>query len=209
MSLGPAGCAGPAASRVEPPDPPLSDGTIALRLWREEDVPAIAAACNGDEEISRWLDRIPQPYREEHARAWLRVCVEGWASGRSLPFAVVDAESGELLGSIHVHRLPEEDGVGEVGYWVARPARGRRVATRAVRLVARWALAEVGIARLQLRTDVDNAASQRVAERAGFRREGVLRSCRFNPRRGRRVDFALYSLLPGELAVGPPDRPSR
>jgi RimJ/RimL family protein N-acetyltransferase len=53
--------------------------------------------------------------------------------------------------------------------------------------------------RLQLRADRLNVASQRVAEAAGFKREGVLRSVRFNPRQGRRVDFVLYSLLPDEV----------
>jgi RimJ/RimL family protein N-acetyltransferase len=53
--------------------------------------------------------------------------------------------------------------------------------------------------RLQLRADEHNVASQRVAERTGFRREGVLRSARYNARQRRRVDFVIYSLLPGEL----------
>ena len=68
-----------------------------------------------------------------------------------------------------------------------------------MRLVSRWALRGCGIERLQLRADVLNEASQKVAEKAGFRREGVLRSSRFSARQGRRVDFAMYSLLPDEL----------
>jgi RimJ/RimL family protein N-acetyltransferase len=77
--------------------------------------------------------------------------------------------------------------------------RGRGIASRAVRLAARWALEDCGVARLQLRADVRNEPSQRVAEKAGFTREGVLRSSRYSARQGRRVDFAMYSLLPGEL----------
>ena len=103
------------------------------------------------------------------------------------------------VGSVGVHWLDREHRVAEVGYWVAREARGRGVASRAVRLVARWAIESCGIERLQLRADVLNEASQKVAEKSGFRREGVLRSSRFSPRLGRRVDFAMYSLLPGEL----------
>jgi RimJ/RimL family protein N-acetyltransferase len=67
-----------------------------------------------------------------------------------------------------------------------------------VRLLARWAF-EHGCERLQIRADTENEASMRVAERVGFRREGVLRSIRFNPRLGRRMNFALYSLLPDEI----------
>ena len=114
-------------------------------------------------------------------------------------FAVADAADGDLLGSIGVRHLAGlEAGTSEVGYWVKREARGRGVATRALRLVSAWALEQPGIERLQLRADVENGPSQRVAENAGFRREGVVRSARYNARMGRRVDFALYSLLPDE-----------
>jgi RimJ/RimL family protein N-acetyltransferase len=82
---------------------------------------------------------------------------------------------------------------------VQRDARGRGVATRAVLLIARWAIRDCGLRRLQLRADIANAASQRVAEKAGFKREGVLRSVRYSERQGRRVDFAVFSLLPDEL----------
>jgi RimJ/RimL family protein N-acetyltransferase len=89
--------------------------------------------------------------------------------------------------------------VAEVGYWVRRESRGQGVATRATRLAAGWALGTCGMKRLQLRADSRNVASQHVAESAGFRREGVLRSVRFNARQGRRVDFVMYSLLADEF----------
>jgi RimJ/RimL family protein N-acetyltransferase len=75
---------------------------------------------------------------------------------------------------------------------------GRGATTRALVLIAGWALAREGVARLQLRADTENEPSRRVAERAGFTFEGVLRSAYWNPRLGRRVDWAMYSLLPGE-----------
>jgi len=90
------------------------------------------------------------------------------------------------------------EAVAGIGYGVRAEVRGRGVATRAVRLVSAWAFEECGVQRLQLRADVLNAASQRVAERAGFHREGVLRSIRYSRRHERRVDFAMYSLLADE-----------
>jgi RimJ/RimL family protein N-acetyltransferase len=90
---------------------------------------------------------------------------------------------------------------GEVGYWMRRDARGRGLTTRALNLISRWALDVLGCARLQLRADLLNLPSQRVAEKAGFTREGVLRSVHFNPRQNRRVDFVMFSLLPGELEL--------
>ncbi len=78
-------------------------------------------------------------------------------------------------------------------------ARGRGLTGRAVLLVSRWSFDELGCERLQLRADADNVASQRVAEKTGFTREGVLRSVHFNPRQQRRVDFVMFSLLPSEI----------
>jgi RimJ/RimL family protein N-acetyltransferase len=89
---------------------------------------------------------------------------------------------------------------GHVGYWVVREARGRGVATEALRVLSRWALEELGLVRLELTTDPDNVASQRVAEKVGFRHEGILRA-HLRHRDGRLRDSVMYSLLPGELAV--------
>jgi RimJ/RimL family protein N-acetyltransferase len=184
---------------VRAPDRPLSDGVVALRFFVEDDVPAIATAC-AEPEIARWLDQVPQPYSEDDARAYVELCETAWSEGTMSTFAITEAETGELLGSIGVRHLAGlNQGTSEVGYWVKRDARGGGVATRALRLVASWALAQPGVKRLQLRADTENEASWRVAEKAGFRREGVLRAARYNPRLGRRSDFALYSLLPGEL----------
>jgi RimJ/RimL family protein N-acetyltransferase len=93
-----------------------------------------------------------------------------------------------------------DEGCAEVGYWVAADARGRGIATAATRAAARWAFDTVPeLARLQLRADVENPASNRVAEKAGFTREGILRAQRYNARLGRRTDFVMWSLLRDEL----------
>jgi RimJ/RimL family protein N-acetyltransferase len=184
---------------IQAPDPPLSDGVVTLRPWGEPgDVEAIRAACN-DPAIAEFLDQIPSPYTEDDAREAIAYFREGWAEGTVSNFAITDAGTGDAVGSIGVRWLEPDQGVAEVGYWVAAQARGRGICTRALRLVARWLVADHGIERLQLRTDEQNPASRRVAEKAGFTQEGVLRSSRFNPRLGRRVDFVMYSLLADEL----------
>jgi RimJ/RimL family protein N-acetyltransferase len=183
---------------VSPPDPPLSDGVVTLRPWQRRDVDPIRGALDGDEEIAQWLDLIPQPYTKDDARARVESTEMSWREGSGYPFAVVDATSGELLGGIGMRWNDATNAVGEVGYWARREARGRGVTTRALRLVTAWALTQAGCERLVLRADVDNVPSQRVAERAGFVREGIERSARFNARRGRRVDFVVYSRLPSD-----------
>ena len=184
---------------IPPPEPPLSDGVVALRPWGAPgDVEAITAACN-DRAIAEFLDVIPSPYTENDAREYIASTRQGWADGTTSNFALTVAETGEAVGSIGVRWVHPDHGVAEVGYWVAPQARGRGLCTRGVRLVSSWLIADCGVERLQLRADEQNAASRKVAVNAGFTQEGVLRSSRYNARLGRRVDFVMYSLLRGEL----------
>jgi RimJ/RimL family protein N-acetyltransferase len=163
----------------------LRDGALLLRPVNEDDVPAIAAACQ-DAEIPRWTS-VPSPYGEEDARKFVTTVRNA--------FAIVDSASGELLGTIGFDALP--DGKAHIGYWVKREARGRGIASRALAFLARWTLTEGGFARAQLVAEPDNRASLRVAENAGFRREGLLRS--YIELKGRRPDVLMYSLLPEDL----------
>jgi RimJ/RimL family protein N-acetyltransferase len=170
--------------------PVSTDGLVALRSWHPDDADELVACLDGDEEIRTWLDQIPQPYSRGDALAY----IEGIGEDA---YAVTDADSGRILGSVGL-RWNEPRDVAEVGYWLRAEARGSGAMTRAVRLAAAIAF-ERGAARVWLRAAVGNDASSRVAERVGFRIEGVLRSAHHNARLGRRVDWAIYSLLPGEL----------
>jgi RimJ/RimL family protein N-acetyltransferase len=176
------------------------ESDVTLRPWSEDDVDALVSRIN-DADIAAFLDLIPQPYTRADARDWLAMSAEGWRNGTSATFAIhADGIEG-AVGGIGVRFLSDlDEGGAEVGYWVAADARGRGIATRATCVAARWAFGAVSeLARLQLRADVENAASNRVAEKAGFTREGVLRAQRYNARLGRRVDFVMWSLLREEL----------
>jgi RimJ/RimL family protein N-acetyltransferase len=188
---------------VPVPDPPLADDAVALRPWRDDDVRAVVAACQ-DPLIARYT-LVPSPYTERDARAWLASNKNRRSRGEQLELAVT-ATGGALLGSIALNEIDWNQPRARLGYWVARDERGRGVATRAVSLLSRWALEELGLARLELRTETENVASQRVAERSGFVREGVLRS--YMEVKGRWVDCVMFSLVPGDLhaAGASPDR---
>jgi RimJ/RimL family protein N-acetyltransferase len=168
----------------------LRDEDLLLRPPTDADVPAVTAACQ-DAELSRFIPGFPSPYREADARGWIASRNRDESSST---FLIVDAESGDLLGAIEV-RLGE---TGSIGYWIAAEARGRGIATRATQLLSRWAVGEGGVQRLELTTHPENVASQRVAEKAGFSREGVLRSHTAFPD-GRR-DSVMFSLLPTDPA---------
>jgi RimJ/RimL family protein N-acetyltransferase len=171
----------------------LRGDRVLLRPWRIEDAPAVAAACQ-DAEIARWLALVPQPYTDDDARFYVEECKRAAEDRR--PFAITDASTREVIGSIdmRINRLR----TGHVGYWVAAQARGRGVAPDALRALSTWAFESLGLGRVELVTDPENLASQRVAEKAGFQREGILRSMLLNRDGGRR-DGVMFSLLPGEL----------
>jgi RimJ/RimL family protein N-acetyltransferase len=173
----------------------LRDDAIVLRPWQMDDKPALVAACQ-DPAISHWIPWVPRPYTDDDAEAYLRACLE--SGDERHPFAIDDAETGELFGSIDMY-LDGQRIRGHIGYWVAEPARGRGVATRALRLLAAWGHEDLELQRVELITDPDNIASQRVAEKVGFVREGVLRVHLRHPRDGRIRDSVMFSLLPGEL----------
>jgi RimJ/RimL family protein N-acetyltransferase len=174
----------------------LRDGDLVLRPWVEDDVAWLVAACN-DPEITRWIPVIPSPYTEEDARAFIggesRSTPEYSVPEHSFAIAVDDAPAGAIGMSVNSMNYR-----GRIGYWIAARSRGGGVCTRALRLLSRWAFDDLELRRLELITDPDNAASQRVAEKVGYRREGVLRAHLLHPD-GRLRDSVMFSLLPGEL----------
>jgi RimJ/RimL family protein N-acetyltransferase len=150
--------------------PTLDDGDIILRPKRPQDADAVTMACQ-DPEIQRWT-MVPSPYTREHAVAHLAEVDRQAAAGRAVGLHAVGAD-GELLASISLIGL--DAATPQIGYWVAAGARRRGVATRAVRMLAAWGHGELRLQRIELLVHRDNAASQRVAERAGFTATGELR----------------------------------
>ncbi len=181
---------------IASPDPPLSDGTITLRSWRTEDAPAFIAKAR-DAGILRWTP-LHENYGEEDFKEWLADEPRRRTEGIAIAFAVED-ERSQLVGNVGLSRLIWRDKRGEVFYWTAADARGKGIATRALGLLSRWAFEELGIERLELLTVPENVASQRVAMRVGYKREGFLRSVRETT--GGRVDLVLFSLLPSDLGL--------
>jgi RimJ/RimL family protein N-acetyltransferase len=178
------------------PDPPLADDSVRLRPWSETDVDAAFRATQ-DSLIPRFT-RVPENQTQDDVRRFVEGQERARRAGEALALAIAGPQANELLGTISLLRFEWPERRGEVGYWLAPWARGRGVATAAVRLLSRWALIELGLARLALHADSDNGASQRVAERCGFTREGVLRS--FEERKGRRYDIVVFSLVRGDLS---------
>lgn len=164
---------------------------VRLRAFRASDVDRIVQACS-DSETSYWLASMPQPYARDSARAYLQAIAELAAQGIGLVWCIADPDDDRCLGSISLDGLGGYAKRGEIGYWAHPDVRGRGVVAEAVRVVTRHAR-DCGFATsLLIRCAVGNAASRRVAERAGYRTIGI-QPLSEPLRDGQVVDLVLYS----------------
>jgi RimJ/RimL family protein N-acetyltransferase len=151
-----------------------------------------------DPEVLRFT-RVPEPPPPGFARSWLARYETGRRDGTAEGFAALD-EQGTFLGLALAPDIDADARQLELGYIVAPAARGRGVATALLSRLTDWAFAETGALRAYLLIETGNAASQRVAERCGYVREGVLRSVHL--KQDKRVDLSIWSRLPSDPAPG-------
>jgi RimJ/RimL family protein N-acetyltransferase len=177
------------------PDPPLTDGTVVLRRWEEDDLGCVEEGSR-DPEIPQGTT-VPATFTPAEGRAWIERQWGRLQKGEGLSLAIAEARSGEALGNINL-LFRQQPGAAAIGYWLVERVRGCGLGSRAVALLAHWALADTPLERVEALVLQDNFASQRVLEKAGFRREGLLRS--YLVIGDGRADALIYSLLPSDLA---------
>ncbi|MFG2502223.1 GNAT family N-acetyltransferase [Streptomyces sp. NPDC048441] len=152
---------------IEPLSEPLEDGVVAVRFRRESDLQAIAAASY-DPDTRRWLDDAPMD--EATRSASMAHTQEAWRTGQATPLVIADATTDEPVGIINLQF--RDDDVATIAYGVFPAHRGQGIAPRAVRLLAGWALSDLGLTQLLLEADPENTSSVRVAEKCRFQRIG-------------------------------------
>jgi RimJ/RimL family protein N-acetyltransferase len=113
---------------------------------------------------------------------------------------------GMVVGAVGAHWVSQPNGTMEMGYSIAEPYWGRGLVAEAAGAVTRYVFTEYAVERLQARVIAGNDASERVVQKLGFTREGVLRSLVL--RRGRWVDIIMYSLLRSEWESASLPRPA-
>jgi RimJ/RimL family protein N-acetyltransferase len=147
-----------------------------------------------DPDVRRFT-RIAEPPPDGFARDWIAAYEAARMDGSREGFAALDGGGG-FVGLGLAPEIDPEAGEVELGYIVARAARGRGVATQILTLLTRWAFDEAEAQRAYLIIDVENRASARVAERCGYRLEGIMRS--IHVKQHLRADAGLWSRLPGD-----------
>ncbi len=180
----------------------LTNNVVGLRRFEPADAPQLFDAVHESvRELCRFMTWCRPGYSLAASQAFVAQSGSDWEKGEQYNLAMVDLEAGTLLGSIGLNRLDQTHRTANIGYWVRRSCAGRGVATAATRLIAEFGLKELGLHRLEILVPSHNAASRRVAEKAGARFEGILRNRLVLA--GQRHNTCLYSLIPEDLTPAP------
>lgn len=176
------------------------NGTVGIRPFCQADVaPLYVAARESINELCAWMVWCHPEYSIRDSEAFISACEANWEQEESFSFAVVDSRDGTFLGSTGLSQVNRAHGVANLGYWVRSSRTGRGIASAAVRLAAGFALQELGFSRLEMVIPIENTSSQRVAQKAGARREGVLRDKL--KLKGKLCDAVMYSLVLGDYGA--------
>lgn len=187
---------------------PIATERLTLRPLRPEDAELLHRLVN-DWAVSRTLAAVPFPYPRELADEWIASTRSELATGTAWHLAITGEDSGSelLVGVVGLRRLSKSR-AGRLGYWVGRRFWGHGVATEAAGKLARWALANLDLDRLEANVATDNPASAAVLRRIGFRESGTGTET-FVSRGGDapvwRFEATRDDLFPGDEPPSPPE----
>lgn len=183
---------------VMPSSVQLIDGDFLLRPFRLNDSTRLYQAVRESlKELKPWMSWATERYTELTAREYISIARARWDEHTFYAFAITCAE--ELLGACTLSSIHPIYHFCNLGYWVRTSCRGRGIAGRAAKLVARFAFEELGLIRVEIVIGVDNHASLRVAEKIGAHDEGILLNRMVV---GRSIhDAHMYSLLPSDFGL--------
>jgi ribosomal-protein-serine acetyltransferase len=180
----------------------LPRNTVRIRRSEAGDATRLLDAIRASmAELEVWMPWAHAGYSLEDSAMWLNLCLEGWEKGTQYSFVAVDVATGEVLGDCSISQINRMHGFANLGYWVRSTATRQGLGSALARRVARFGVEEIRLNRLEILTALGNKGSQRVAEKAGATREGVLRSRLIE--RDRVVDAVMFSLTAGDFGKEP------
>ena len=181
-------------------DVTLTDDIISLRPYRLSDTEETYRAIRESlAELSPWLPFAHQDYSSKESRAWIKQRPGEWKRGNTYDFAIFDAKDGAYLGGCGINHINNNDFLANLGYWIRTSRTGNGAAPAAARLLAGWGLKALGLKRIEIVVAAGNTRSQRVAEKAGARREGILRNRILV--RDKTYDGVMFSLIPADFGL--------
>jgi [ribosomal protein S5]-alanine N-acetyltransferase len=184
--------------RELPQLPSLQGPRVRLRAPREEADTDAVFALFGDPETMRYWSR-PAMRRRSEAEAFIASIRQGFQRRQFLNWLIAEHASDQVIGSCTLYDIQPAHLRAGIGYALHRESAGRGLASEAVALALRWGFGQLGLNRIEADIHPDNLSSQRLLERLGFRREGLLRQ-RFASR-DEVQDSVIYGLLAEEWAA--------
>lgn len=184
---------------------PRFSSRLELRPFRRRDLDSLVdAAADSLADLTRWLPWAHAGYGRRDALVFLRDSVSAWGEGRAFDFTLRYLDNpGFHVGNVSVWYISRQSRVGEVGYWIRSSETRKNVATEATARILEVAFKELGLHRVVLRIAVGNRGSERVAEKLGFAREGLLREeLQIN---GEWIDHSIWGLLEHEFFARQPE----
>jgi ribosomal-protein-serine acetyltransferase len=177
---------------------------VWLRPYTEDDVDLLFNAVHGSiGHISLWMEWCHANYSRIEAKTWLGLRKPAWQAGKEFDFAIVDG-TNRILGGCGLNEVRLDRFACNLGYWVCQGETGQGIATAATKAVAQFGFQQLGLQRAEIVAAVGNAASQRVAEKAGAVREGIAR--RRLMLHHRLFDAVVFSLTPPDLDIDATDK---
>ena len=175
--------------------PTLTRGLITLRKPHLDDTQAVFDGCQ-DPLIPRFT-AISSDYSMAHALDYVQRTDASVRTQRELPFVIEHGNGDDrtFAGTISFHSLSVKNSVGELGYWMSASMRGKGIATTAARMLTDYGFASIGFKRIEALVDIENVASAKLLESAGYDREGLLKN-KVTRDDGRQVDMYLFAAVP-------------
>ncbi|WP_049766707.1 GNAT family N-acetyltransferase [Rhodospirillum centenum] len=150
----------------------LETARLSLRPLVEADLPALIDGV-GRPEVARWLIRVPHPYTEADARAWLRVCTTAGAAGTLLHRVALPRGGDRIVGAVSLVRSRADAPEAELGYWLAPEVWGRGYGTEMASALVAAGFRDLGLIAVRAAAEPGNTASNRVLAKAGLMLERV------------------------------------
>jgi ribosomal-protein-serine acetyltransferase len=176
----------------------LTDGKILLRPFVKKDIDSLHQATLASlKELIQWMPWASEDYPLSNSRFWVKSSLKNWQDGREYNFAICDAVTGEQIGGAGINEINIMNKCANLGYWVRSDRTGQGIAVSTAKLLVKWGFEVLKLNRIEIHVAADNTRSLRVAEKAGAKREGVLRNKMLLE--GKIHDSVMHSLIPGDV----------
>ncbi|MBV8214488.1 MAG: GNAT family N-acetyltransferase [Verrucomicrobia bacterium] len=170
-------------------------GRIALAPVQASQVKELyEAITESSAELSPWMEWLHPDYSIAETEQWVAHCQKAWEADSSFGFTVVEQQTNQILGGCGITFDRPAHRNGSIGYWIRTSRTKQGFAAEAASLLAQFGFAQLGLIRIEIFVAAGNVASQRVAEKVGALREGLLRNRLLL--RGQPQDAYVFSLIP-------------